>query len=179
MSFLTIDRLMKDVPPGIAAFSIGSLDGKDRVALLAKERSDIIRRLATPILVPIRSGAIPIGNVLLVVVMFRLGEGREQLFETHWNYYNENGSEVFALMAEQTTIPIIIYGDSGGQERHIMVSNYIQPFFERMIITMESIRPWSMEEFDQAKLVVYERWPTPEVMWEALRHTTGPNEIIA
>lgn len=128
--------------------------------------------------VPVRAGAIPIDNVLLVVVMFRLGGGREQLYETHWNYYTENGSETFLLMAEQTTIPIILFGDSGGQERHIMVSNYTQPFFERLIITLESIRPWSMEEFDQAKLVVYERWPTPEIMWEALGPTTRSNEII-
>lgn len=109
--------------------------------------------------------------VCSVVVMFQLGSDPANLFEIFFNYHDSSGKapEIFRDLATQDTIAFHCYGDGGEKLRTIVVPNKHQNFWQSVTKKIRSMKPWSMEDFDMAKTRIYDKYPTPFLLFEALR----------
>lgn len=108
--------------------------------------------------------------VCSVVVMFRLGSDPNP-YEIFFNYYDSSGKapEIFQDLATQDTIAFHCYGDGGEKLRTIVVANKHQNFWKSVAEKIRSMKPWSMADFDMAKTRIYDQYPTPPSLYEALQ----------
>jgi len=159
-------KIILQSPPGTAIYA-SVFRPEQHIDFLIREESKIIQnRLKNPI-ITVRPGLLIQNNIAVVVVMFQLGSEPEQIFETWWNYYQKEGGKYFRGMAIQDNIAFHLYGDTKKVEKSIQIPNSLQGFFQQ-IEEIKELPPWSMQEFDEERERIYQQYPTPSALWDAL-----------
>jgi hypothetical protein len=169
MEMIDPEKLIIRMPPGSAVYAVTHRP-EAHLDFLVREKSNVIRnRLRNPI-VTIRPGLFIQDGVGLLTVMFLLGSDMEQLYETWFNYRasGQDGEQILDLMTTQENIAFHLYGDSLKVEKSVVINNSIGGFFTTAAAEIRKLPPWSMQQFDRARDVIYRKHPSPEALWKAL-----------
>jgi len=155
--------------PGTASFAL-TYRPEPRVDFLVREESSVIKNLATT-KVTIRAKLFNKNNVIIILIMFQIGDNDIHIFDTFWNYHMEggNGSLVFELMSKQEDIAFHLYGDSKIIEQSMLMGNVFKNFFKASIKKIENLPHWSVEQFEKEKEELCRTYPTTEDLWEAIK----------
>ena len=148
---------------GIARFK----DESDNVftSIIIHEDTEHVSRLPKEVPVKARFGFILERNVGLVVVMLLIcGE----LYETWWNYHNPAYHECFNDIIRQEKILLSFYIDSTKPARVLWVPNTLKDVFEMAIEEIQNMEPWTMNDFDVAREILYRKSPDLKELWENL-----------
>lgn len=167
------ESVIKGLPPGTMIYAGVTLNGKDVTAFLIREESSRIARWKRrKVQVQLRAAMLPVGDVIPVVFMARLGD---EIYETWLNVHQEGGDGFGYLrdLATQDQVHFILYGDGGRREGKVSVLNSIQGFAGETLKEVEQSRAWSMREFDAAREHIYEKYPTVADLWKALGRMSG------
>jgi hypothetical protein len=156
-------KMMIEAEPGIAVF--GRPIGTDsRTDFFVREESAIIKGFQNPTLV-LRPGVVVLGGVVVVMVLFQVG-GR--VFETWWNYFEDGNDVAFRGMTEQETVTFHFHGEKGKREKSTTVRNPLRGLFRTLVEGISQKEKWSLEEFEKAKEMLCQKYPTILELWEEL-----------
>jgi len=162
-------NVIASMPPGSAIYArIGRPEM--HTDFLVREESATIQLLVNPI-VTIRPRLFVEHDIAVLVVMFQAGDNPEQIFETWWNYHQPDGygETVFRDMMTQVDVAIHWYGDSGTVEKSTVIRNSLRDYFGMATEKIRALPPWTMQEFNDAREVIYKRRPTLAALWRELR----------
>ncbi len=156
---------------GEAIFSLAGVVAP-QVVFLIKERSAVTKYYGASA-VEIRFGLLPIGNVVVTVVAFAVGQYFKKEYLTWWNYHHAGSAELFRIMTEQEFFSFYFYGDSGRKERTFVAMNPLTELFAAAIAAISAYPPWSENDFIAARMTVVSSFQTSLALWEHLQRTTG------
>lgn len=146
-------------------------NGKISLDFWIRESTDTVAQLGDTPTIEWRAGALIEENVLLVVVLLKIGK---RVYETFWDYFKENGSQfsygsLFEMMATEPEIELLFFGDQGEVERSLPVPNGLRSFFSETLQQARAFKPWNTEAFEGAKRALVENYPDIKELWEILR----------
>jgi hypothetical protein len=141
-----------------------------QVSFLVKERSTVTKYFGASA-VEIRFGLIPIGNIMVTVVAFAVGQYLRREYLTWWNYHHAGSAEIFRIMAEQEFLSFYFYGDNGRKERTFVAMNPLREYFAAAIATIAEYPAWSENDFIAARMTVVSSFQTPHSLWDHLQRT--------
>jgi len=108
-------------------------------------------------------------TVLLVVIVLQVRtEGNPVLYDLVLNLRDQ--SVPFTELAVQQKLIIQFFGDEGTPLTACMLRNPFQEYMRRLMAQLEEYRPWSEQQFVDARQDLQRRHPTLESLWEALDH---------
>jgi hypothetical protein len=157
--------------PGEAIYSLAG-EPHRQVVFQVRERSALIKYFGETG-VEVHAGLFPIGRVIVIAVVFRVGRYVKQEYVTWWNYHREESSEIFQVMTIQEFLSFHFYGDNLRRERTFVAVNPLREFFTAAIASIRELPAWSEDDFLSARLTVCSRFPTPSSMWEASQRNEG------
>jgi len=165
-----VEEVIMTARPGMAVFMKIKTGAGWEVAFMVREESARIPHLGREVI--LRTGLLKQHEVGLIPILLRLGPEDQDVFETWLNFHapdifgrKDNHLEV---LTKQERIPILFYGERG-RERSIVVRNSAQQGFKEILQTVQHLSPWSMQEFNNAKLEVYSRFPTVKALWQQFK----------
>lgn len=161
------NRIVIGLKPGEARFSLTGTK-TPQVACLVRERSAIIKYLGNTS-IDVRAARFTVGTVVLTAVTFRVGQYLDRGYETWWDYYREEDSEAFRIMALQEFISFYFHGDNGRMERSFIVSNTLQEFFAETRGICQAVPRWKHADYIAALASIRARFPTPHDLWRFAR----------
>jgi hypothetical protein len=143
-----------------------------QVAFLVKERSAVTKYFGASA-VEIRFGLLPIGNVVVTVVAFAVGQYLRREYLTWWNYHHAGSAEIFRIMTGQEFFSFYFYGDNGRKERTFVAMNPLKEYFAAAIATIAEYPAWSENDFIAARMRAISSFQTPLLLWDHLQRTSG------
>lgn len=155
---------------GHMVYDLVSIDNNEfEFAFLVKEKSIYINRHKHNPSVEFRTGLVNINGIWVVPFMILINRDYDMLYECVFNYHQTSGGkEYLDVLERQDNIHIIFFDENNKNARNIRISNQIKDEMCEYNIRLSSIKPWTMEQFDYAKLKMYEMFPTPMVLWNKL-----------
>ncbi len=162
---MTVDSkcIVKAMKSGEAVFSLTGTK-TPQVTCLVRERSAIIKYLGNTT-VDVRAARFTVGNIVLVMVVFRVGQHLDREYEVWLDFYRQSNSEAFRLLAEQEFLSFHFHGDNGRPERIFVVMNTLNEFFAEARDAGQAAPPWNHGDFLHALTAVRARFPTPRDLW--------------
>lgn len=140
-----------------------------RIDFLVREDSNLINEYSPKTKIAIRARLFIRNKVALLLIMFQIGSDSSNIFSTFWNYYEEGGNLAFSLMSSQDDIAFHLYGESKKIERSILMANSFRNFFKAAIKKIETIPPWTLEQFEREKGEILKTYSTYLGLWEAIK----------
>jgi hypothetical protein len=171
MSNLTdVESVIKTSKAGLMLYGrvIAAGESSWQTVLYVREDNQHIKWIPPNPIVEIRAGAMQQDNVVLIPIVVKLcGE----YYETWINFYSPDlhGEGALRELARQEHLVILIFGDSGTQDRSIQVNNSLKKTFSLILEGVQKRPTWSMGEFDQAREKVYAKFETVPKLWRELR----------
>jgi len=163
MASFTAEKIVNMLNPGEAAFSLAGLQ-EPQAVFLVRERSSLIKYLGNTV-VEVRAAQIPVGEIIAVTVVFRVGQYVIREYATWWDYHHEQGAGIFRIMSLQEFLPFYFHGDSGRQERSFVILNPLREFFRAATEALGKLPPWDRKSFLEALMKTQSRFPTPRDLW--------------
>lgn len=164
--------VIRDAPPGTALYGRERIDtGASEVAWYLREFSERISQLGVGPAIEIRGNVIEYAHVLLMPILIRVGEERqEHIWETWLNAQQRENAGIDALsdLAIQPRIVVHFVGESVTIERSLTRSNPLQSLARDVLARLVRYPEWSMVQFDAARWRIYARYPTVLDLWRAL-----------
>ena len=151
---------------GEAVFSLVG-EHAPQVVFLVRESTAVIKYFGTTG-VEVRAGLLPVGQVPVVTVAFRVGQYYGREYATWWNYHQQGGNDMFKAMVEQEFLSFHFYGDNGRKDRTFITVNPLAQFFTSAMDSILSLPGWSEEEFLAARFKILSSFPTPQALWDFL-----------
>ncbi len=145
-------------------------DVAPQVSFLVKERSAITKYFGATG-VEIRFGLIPIGNIMVTVVAFAVGQYYRREYLTWWNYHHAGNDRIFRIMTEQEFLSFYFYGDNGRKERTFVAMNTLKEYFAAAIAAIVEYPAWNENDFISAQMRVVSSFQTSRSLWEYLQQT--------
>jgi hypothetical protein len=162
----SVNSLLQMHPSSIIYEQVQRDDGSKEVVFGLREELTRIKQLGPAPEVEFRPGVIDEYWVMLMPVFMRLGPlSRESLFLTWINAHEPEGMETLQLLASQPEIRLEIYAERNEPELVLTVSNPDQQFLANVILDMQAARPWTSQQFETAKVLLYQRRPTAMDIW--------------
>lgn len=155
-------------PPGTAIYALTNRPDP-RIDFLVREHSKLINEYSPKTKITIRARFFNRNNVAIILIMFQIGSEASNIFSTFWNYYGENGNLAFSLMSSQDDIAFHLYGESKKIERSILMANSFRNFFKAARKKIETIPPWTLEQFEREKGEILKTYLTYSALWEAIK----------
>ncbi len=164
------DRIKK-LRAGEAVFSL--MDGPNpQVVFLVSERSAVTKYFGATG-VEVRSGLLPIGDVAVTVVAFRVGQYFKKEYVTWWNYHQPGCEAAFKAMTGLDFLSFHFYGDNARRDRTFVAITPLRDFFSMAIEAIRRLPSWSESDFLAARLKILSSFPTPRSLWENLPLAAG------
>lgn len=165
------EEFIRNSPCGTVIYGFAEEEGDMYIDFLVREKNDVILELPKDPAVEIRAGAVLQDGVLVVAVMARFTKDGP-VYETFWNYHraepNSPHGNIFEHMCDEPVLAFHFYDDEGKLADVIQVKNSMRPFFADILQQIPSLRPWTLQEFEDAKQAVTEVFPSINNLWEAL-----------
>lgn len=157
-------------PAGSAVYGHVAFDaGAMQTAILIRENDATIKALGQSPKITLKFATFEIGKVSAGFLLLKAGG---ELYETVWNYHQRGNLGVmhFDEMSTQDMLPILFFGDAKARKpaRSIQVKNRLQRDFANAKARCEALPAWSMQEFNAARDVVYQRLPEVADLWRAI-----------
>ena len=164
--------LIRSAPAGTALYGREWIDsGASEVAWYLREESARIAALGDGPDIEVRGNVIEYARVLLVPILIRVGEERqENIWETWLNAQQPDNAGIDALgdLAIQPRLVVHFVGDGGQIERSLTRSNPLQSLARDVLARLVRYPEWSMEQFDSARERIYARHPSVMELWRAI-----------
>jgi hypothetical protein len=161
-----VNSLLQMYPSSIIYEHVVRDDGSKEVVFGLREELKRINQLGPTPEVEFRAGVIDEYFVMLMPVFVRLGTlSRESLFLTWINAKEPDGMETLRSLASQQEIRLEIYAERTEPELVLTIPNPDQQFLSDVILDMEAARPWTAQQFETAKLLLFQRRPTSMDIW--------------
>ncbi len=171
-------ELINRSEPGTMVQHLFTLGGSEGwlAGLAVREDPAILARLPRRVDIHSRGALIQVEQVYLILLMLQIQGG--PIYETFVSAQHEDSPEFIARMAVQEAFSILTFDGIARQPARafVTVNGYQQLFAS---IQQEYLRwpAWQFHEFDAAKKSLYARYPTIEVLWQALgRQSSGRME---
>src|SRR5436190_11623242 len=162
----TVNSLLQMHPSSIIYEHVPRDDGSKEVVFGLREELKRIKQLGPTPEVEFRPGVIDEYFVMLMPVFVRLGPlSRESLFLTWINAHEPEGMETLRLLAAQPEIRLELYAERAEPELSLTIPNPDQQFLANVILDMEAARPWTPQQFETAKVLLFQRRPTAMDIW--------------
>lgn len=163
--------VLRDMPAGSALYSREQIDGGAwEMAWMIREDTARILALKKSPTIEFRAGTIKTGDVFLLPILVRVGPLKpESIYETWINGYAPDVPNPLGDLAIQPRIVVHLYGDGCELVRSLTVSNQMQRFARDALRCVQSVPPWSMNAFDEARAHFYRDYPT---VWDLWKHLT-------
>ena len=162
----SVNSLLQMYPSSIIYEPVQLEDGSKQVVFGLREELKRIKQLGPRPEVEFRPGVIDEYFVMLMPVFVRLGPlSRESLFLTWINAHEPEGMETLRLLAAQPEIRLEIYAERAEPELSLTIPNPDQQFLSNVILDMEAARPWTAQQFETAKILLFQRRPTAMDIW--------------
>lgn len=163
-------EVLKKMPAGTMLFGRASFDGQPMETYFAiKEESRYMKRLGKYPILNIRTGLLQYNGIPLVCVMMQPNGDMDMLYETWFNYNATDGfgQKSFEDLTHQDNI-VFWFIDEKGNERKIGIKNSLKDAFSDYVNKIALINPWTMQEFDRARNMLYADYPSPAHLWNTL-----------
>ena len=155
--------------PGTATWTAAHVAGErePELALLAKLEEGETRRIPKEPAVTHRAGHFDQDGVGLIAWMARIEGDAKWVFES-WINVHAPGHRALPLprLARQQQLRLVLFEEDIQPTRLLSVPNDID--WERIANAVGSLTPLSMDAFDEAREVLWTRYPTPQDLWRAL-----------
>ena len=162
----SVNSLLQMYPSSIIYEHVQREDGPKEVVFGLREELKRIRQLGLAPEVEFRPGVIDEYFVMLMPVFVRLGPlSRESLFLTWINAHEPEGMETLRLLAAQPEIRLEIYAERAEPQLSLTIPNPDQQFLSNVILDMDAARPWTAQQFETAKVLLFQRRPTAMDIW--------------
>jgi|GEM_PF-1812588 len=165
------EEFISTAPCGTVIYGFSEEEGKMYIDFLVREKDAVILEMPKDPAVEIRAGAVLQDGILVVAVMARFTK-KGPVYETFWNYYRTEPrsphGNIFEHMCEEPLLAFHFYGDEGKLADVIQVKNSMRPFFSDILQQIPSLRPWTLQEFENAKHALIEAFPSVNDLWNAL-----------
>jgi len=161
-----VNSLLAMHPSSIIYERVQREDGSKEVVFGLREELKRIKQLGPTPEVEFRPGVIDEYRVMLMPLFVRLGVlSRESLFLAWINAKEPEGMETLQLLAAQPEIRLEIYAERAEPELVLTIPNPDQQFLANVVVDMEAARPWTAQQFETAKLLLFQRRPTSMDIW--------------
>jgi hypothetical protein len=149
--------IIKSMPYGAMFYEIVGVDFQPMESVfIIKEEKVNIKELKNNPVIQIHSAMLAVNNVPVIVFMVKFGHSL--LYESWLNYYQEDGiNENFGYWCKQDTLKFLFF--DAKNERIIKTSNSYRDTFKEYVRAIEQYPKWSMQQFDEAKQKVIDRYP--------------------
>jgi hypothetical protein len=162
----SVSSLLQMYPSSIILEQVQLEDGSKEVVFGLREELKRIKQLGPAPEIEFRPGVIDEYRVMLMPVFVRLGQlSRESLFLTWINAHEPEGMETLRLLAAQPNIRLEIYADRAEPELTLTIPNPDQQFLAQVILDMEAAPAWTSQQFETAKILLFQRRPTAMDIW--------------
>lgn len=168
--------VMRGLRPGQATARLETVGGQEILVFGVREESRRIAALGDgnpkrAVETELRAGAEQVGSVLVVPAVLRLGKidpRGENLYEVWLNAHATDSPSLLAL-AKQEKLVTRVFGDGAKLERTIGCPNSGRQFFVDALARATALPAWSMDDFDRARSVVEQRYPSVIALWNSLK----------
>jgi hypothetical protein len=161
-----VNSLLQMYPSSIIYEHVEREDGSKELVFGLREELKRIKQLGPTPEVEFRPGVIDEYWVMLMPVFIRLGPlSRESLFLMWINGHEPEGMETLRLLASQPEIRLEVYAERAEPELSLTIPNPDQQFIANVILDMQAARPWTPQQFETAKVLLYQRRPTAMDIW--------------
>ncbi len=161
-----VNSLLQMYPSSIVYDHVQREDGSKEVVFGLREELKRIKELGPATEVEFRPGVIDEYRVMLMPVFIRLGPlSPESLFLTWINGHEPEGMETLRLLSGQPEIRLEIYAERPEPELCLTIPNPDQQFVANVILDMQAAPAWTPQQFETAKILLYQRRPTAMDIW--------------
>lgn len=139
--------------------------GERLACFVVHEDQAHVSGLSNQVPIETRCGFFKEKNAGLLTVMLRING---EIYETWWNWCNPLGGDCLPLIAKQDKLIVNFYVDSTNPARTLWTSNSIRDKLNDIVNEVSGMPSWEMSDFDDARQIVYRRYPTPQSLWTAI-----------
>jgi hypothetical protein len=162
----SVNALLQMYPGSMVCERVQSGDESYEVVFGLREESKRIKQLGPDPEIEFRPGVISEYGVLLLPVFIRLGPlSRESLFMIWINAHDPEGMETLRLLGAQPQIRLELYSDRLEPDQVLTIENTNQVFLMDTLVDMEAANPWTNDQFEAAKMCLFQRRPTAMDIW--------------
>ncbi|QDU63198.1 hypothetical protein Pan216_40730 [Planctomycetes bacterium Pan216] len=165
-------QVLRRLPVGTALYDrTHHADGSWEVHWMIREECGTIERYGKHPDFEVRAGLFRVrptpsgGVVALVPVLFRIGP--RALYETWINEYADDEPTLWTL-AGQPRLRISIYGDGDKPVQSFQAENLLARFSRDAWERIHKLAAWSMDDFEQARDMLYRKFPGSIDLWRQL-----------
>lgn len=163
----TVIDFFKQVPPGSMGLDMVSTDGgiNWRPAVFIKTTKSMRDSFGSNPQIGIRVAAFALNDVYLFSLMVKVG--RNSYFESWLNYHAEGGigKDFFEGLANHLYIPVVFLDEGTAIASAYEVKNSVRYGFKEYAKALQDLKPWTMTEFDRAKMFMLNILPPLPQMW--------------
>jgi hypothetical protein len=157
------------LPSGLMIYARSKFDlGEFETHLIVKEEEKYLQTLQPKQLFNFHSALIQMNNVSVVVLMMKVENDQDMLYESWWNFYQSQGKESFINMSIQEKLRILFFNEKNDLKIKKEINNGLSLAFCEYLNNIRYKSPWTMKDFDKAKEDIYNKYPTPKKLWEAI-----------
>jgi hypothetical protein len=162
----SVNSLLKMHPSSVVYERVQT--GRDSFELVfgLREESKRLHLLGPEPEIEFRPGVIYEYAVELLPIFFRIGPlSPLSLFLTWINAHEPEGLEALRLLTVQPQIRLELYDRAPEPEKTFTIENPHRQFLAETLIDMEASPRWTPEQYETAKLCLYQRRPTIMDIW--------------
>ena len=169
MQTIELPDIIKQFPPGVAIFEIFEFDGEPTFCFLIKEESKYLALWGEKPMIEIRTGVMTSGDVVAFPLIVNVN-GNEDLFYEAWvNYHSNLGGSVIDIFEKATPFRLILINEKNKVQRVVGVgNNFSKDTVRSMRAMLKESKAWSMEEFDDMKDRIIQKYPSVRALWTHL-----------
>ena len=169
MHTIEIPDIIKQFPVGVAIFEIYEFDGEPAFCFLIKEESKYIGMWGEKPMIEIRTGAMTSGAVVVCPLIVNVNGNEDLFYETWVNYHSKLGRPVMEILEKATPFRVLLINERNEVQRVIAVgNNFAKDTVRSMKKLLEDSYTWSMDEFDNMKDQISQKYPTVKSLWNYL-----------
>ncbi len=160
-----ITHLLRSAP-GTGTFAPGNVEGKPATIFIIREDLQHLSKFpSNEVDVHLRSSLISLNNVALLPVLIKIDT---ELYETWWNWHNPYAQKCFLNILSQEKLLFSFYIDQPQPKRIIQLPNLLKSDFKTYHDYLTKMQLWAMQDFDNARNILYKTVTSPQALWDAL-----------
>ena len=165
------DEVIRYIQPGIMLYNLVKFNDDEtyKFALIIKEDEYHLRRISKNPLIEIRLGVFNIRDIAFIVMMAKIYDNPDVLYETYINIFNSLEHQTLQSLSQQDNLYLLIFSKQNECVRKIMLKNSIKEKFKNIENMMSEYIPWSMTDFDMAKIQFMKTYPDAFKLWESMK----------
>ena len=161
-------EVLRDMPPGSVVYANYLDENADEKPMLCiKDYKPYIDNLPYRVPVELRMGLFEIKDVLLIPLLVCLNRDHQYMYETWINIKTSEGIKFLQTLSESSEIMLSFYDENTKSTRHKRTAHDATQI-KRIMQHAIPKKSWMLDEFDDAREEIYEQYPTPHELWDAL-----------